>query len=116
ETLRAAAGDPELRDRVVNGRVEREQSAATLGTPLSGPPPKRAAGSAKRRGAIRARRELESLEEELAEATEREQRLRAQVERTTGALRDQKARLAEAKRDAAALKRRLKGAEGRARR
>jgi hypothetical protein len=115
DTLRAAAADADLRGRVVAGRVEREQSAATLGTPLLAPSSKRAAGgSTRRREATRARRERERLEEELAEATEREERLRAQVERSASALRDQKARLADAKREATALRRRVKGAGGRA--
>jgi hypothetical protein len=117
DTLRAAAADADLRERVVAGRVEREQSGATLGTPILAPSPKRAAGGpTKRREQTRARRERERLEEELAEATEREERLRAQVERSTSALRDQKARLAEAKREATAMRRRLKSAQGRANR
>jgi hypothetical protein len=114
ETLRAATGDPELRERVLRGRVDREQSAATLGTPAVGAPRKRA-GSAKRRGLGQAGRELERLEGELADATAREERLRARVERTADALRDEKAKLADSKRETAALKRRVKAAERRAR-
>ena len=112
ETLRAASGDSELRERVLGGRVEREQSAATLGTP-AGAPPRRAASTAaaKRRDVTQARRELERLRSELDDATAREGRLRAQVDQTATALKREKARLAEAKRDAAALRRRVKAAE-----
>jgi hypothetical protein len=115
ETLRAATADPELREQVVRGRVERERSAATLGTPAVGPPPKRDRGSAKRRAAARADRDFERLEKEVADASAREERLRARVERTTEALREEKAKLAESKRETAGLKRRLKGAQRRAR-
>ena len=80
ETLRAATGDPELRERVLEGRVEREQSAATLGTPAGDPPSRRAPGSAKRRDLAQARRELKRLEGELADATAGQERLRARVE------------------------------------
>jgi hypothetical protein len=116
ETLRAASGDPELRERVLSGRVEREQSAATLGTP-AGAPPRRAAftASAKRRDVTQARRELERLQRELGDATAREGRLRAQVDQTAEALKREKARLADAKRDAAALRRRVNAAERKAR-
>jgi hypothetical protein len=116
ETLRAATADPELRERVLQGRVEREQSAATLGTPpAAGARRRRDRGSAKRRDAAQARRELERLEEELGDAREREERLSATVERTAETLRREKARLAEAKREAAGLRRRLKTAERRSR-
>jgi len=115
ETLKAATGDPELRERVVHGRVERERSAATLGTPAAAPPRKRERGSAKRREGAQARREVERLEDELADATSREERAGAVVERTAETLRREKARLAEAKRVAAGLRRRLKAAQRRAR-
>jgi hypothetical protein len=115
ETLRAATGDPELRERVLRGRLEREQSAATLGTPAGTPPPRRTAASAKRRDRVQARRDLERLQGELAEATAREERLGAQVERATQALREEKTRLADSRRRTADLKRKLKAAERRAR-
>jgi hypothetical protein len=115
ETLRAAAADAELREQVVRGRVERERSAATLGTPAAGAPPKRDRGSAKRRDAAQAHRDLERLEGELADAEAREQRLRDRVERTAEALREEKAKLADSKRETSALKRRLKTAKQRAR-
>jgi hypothetical protein len=114
ETLRAATGDPELRERVLHGRVERERSAATLGTPGVAPPRRGDRRSAKQRDATQARRELERLEEELADATAREERVGARVERTAEALREEKARLADSKRETADLKRRVKAARRRA--
>jgi hypothetical protein len=114
ETLRAASGDPELRDRVLRGRVEREQSAATLGTPAGAPPRMRTSGSGKRRDAAQARRELERLAGELVDATAREERMRAAIEQSEETLKREKRRLADSKRETAALKRRLKAAERRA--
>lgn len=113
ETLRAATADADLRDRVVRGRVEREQSAATLGAIPAGRPRRRERRSGERRRRARGQRELERLEDELAEATAREQRLAAQVERTTEALREEKRRLTETKREASALKRRVASARRR---
>jgi hypothetical protein len=114
ETLRAASADPELRERVLQGRVEREQSAATLGTPAAAPAPARGPAAAKRREAAKARRELGRLEEGVAEATAREERLRARIEEATEALRSEKEKLAESKRETAAVKRKLKAAQRRA--
>lgn len=113
-TLRAATGDPELRELVVAGRLERERSAATLGTP-AGPPPARQRGAARKRGAAQARRELERLERELAEAKTREERLRSQAEQAAEILHQDKAKLAEGKRETAALERQVKAARRRAR-
>jgi hypothetical protein len=112
ETLQAAAGDAELRDRVMHGRLEREVSAPTLGLPAAVPARLADHGSSKRRRADLARREVERLREELDDAAGREQRLRENVERTTETLREEKARLSQARRESAALKRRLKAAEG----
>lgn len=108
ETLRAAASDPELRGRVMRGRLEREKSAPTLGI-AAGTPVRRAdSGSAPRRAAVQAQREVERLQQDLDEAAAREERMRESVERTTETLRQEKARLAEAKREAAGLRRELK--------
>jgi hypothetical protein len=115
ETLQAAAGDADLRDRVLRGRVEREQAATTLGTPSVGPTSRRSPGTRKRREATLARRELERLTEELEDAAAREERMRESVDRTTETLRDEKARLAEAKRETASLRRQVKAAERKAR-
>ncbi len=109
-TLQAAAGDSELRDRVMRGRLEREVSAPTLGLP-AGAAPRPDQGSSKRREADRARREVERLRQELDDAAGVEQRMRESVERTAETLRQEKTRLSEARREAAALRRRLKAAE-----
>jgi len=110
ETVRAAATDSELRDRILRGRVEREGSAATLGTLASAPPRKRQRQSAKRRDRAQARREVERLEEELAKATAREEQHSAAVERTAATLGRERKILADAKRDTTAIGRRLKAA------
>jgi hypothetical protein len=114
ETLRAASGDPELRERVLQGRVEREQSAATLGPLAAAPPRKRDRGAEKRRDRAQARRDLERLEEELAEAQAREERLQARVGEAQAALRREKESLAEARRERSRLARHVKAAERRA--
>ena len=119
-TLRAAASDPELRERVVAGRLEREQAGATIG--LSGPvaaAPKRkgAAGkrkegdSAKRREAAQAGRELKRVERALGEASDREERRQAAVDDATKALREAKERLKAAKAETADLRRQAKALE-----
>jgi hypothetical protein len=113
-TLQAASADAELRDRVMRGRLEREQSAPTLGVPTVAPARRRDSGTAKRRDLAQARHELGRLREELDQAADRAERLRESVERTTETLREERARLAEAKREAANLRRRVKVAERRA--
>jgi hypothetical protein len=114
ETLQAAAGDADVRDRVMRGRLEREQAATTLGTPAAAPARRRDRAVAKRRDVAQAQRELERLREELGEAAEREERLRENVERTTETLRQDKARLADAKRETASLRRQVKAAQRKA--
>lgn len=115
ETLRAAAGDSNLRDRVMSGRVEREESAPTLGMPAASPTRRhRESSSAKRREVNLARRELQRLHGELDDAAAREDRLRESVERTSETLREERARLADAKRETASLRRQVKAAEGKA--
>src|SRR5205814_523597 len=115
ETLRAAAGDQDLRDRVLRGRVEREQSAASLGIPAITARRRPAGRSAKRGDSAQARRELKLIEGEIAEATAREERLRSRVEEAAEALRGAKAKLAARKRATTALKRKLKATARRAR-
>ena len=114
DTLQAAAGDSELRDRVMHGRLEREVSAPTLGLPAGAPARRVDQRSSKRRRADQARRDVERLRQELDAATGREQRMRESVERTTETLRQEKARLSDARREAAALRRQLKAAEAKA--
>jgi hypothetical protein len=114
ETLQAAAADAGLRDRVMRGRLEREQSATTLGTPAIAPTRRPSSGAAKRRDVAQARRELERLREEFDEAADREERLRESVERMTETLREERSRLADAKRDTSKLRRRVQTAERKA--
>lgn len=115
ETLRAAGADPGLRERVLEGRVEREQAGATLGTRGDAPRPRRApSGSSKRRDLAQAQRELKRLEGELAEATARAERLRASVDQTAEALRREKERLADSRREATGLRRKVQAAKRRA--
>jgi len=122
-TLRAAAADPELRERVVAGRLEREQSGATMGLAgsVSAPPkPKGTKGkgkdgdSAKRREAAQAARELKRIERALGEAGDREERRQAAVDDAAEGLRKAKDRVREAKRESADLRRQLKALERKA--
>ena len=122
-TLRAAAADPELRERVVAGRLEREQAGATIGLPgrvSAAPKGKGAAGkrkegnSAKRREAAQAGRELKRVERALSEASDREERRQAAVDDATKALRDAKQRLKAAKSETADLRRQAKALERKA--
>ena len=119
-TLRAAAADPALRKTVVAGRLEREQSAATIGTlgltaePRSGDGRRGTKKSAAKRESAQARREVKRLERELADAEARIERRQDQVEQTTAVLRREKEELAAAKREATALRRELKSAQRRA--
>jgi hypothetical protein len=112
-TLRAGAGDAELRDAILRGRLERERSAATLATLATGATPKPSARSRKRRERREASRELERLEGQVAEAEARRDRLGERVEQVGEALRQEKARLAEAKRETAKRKRELAAAKRR---
>jgi hypothetical protein len=114
ETLQAAAGDADLRDRLTRGRLQREQSAPTLGMPAATPRRRRGSVAAKRRDLAQARHELGRLREELDQAARREERLRESVGRTTETLREEKARLADAKRETANLRRGVKAAKRRA--
>jgi hypothetical protein len=114
ETLRAASADRELRERVVAGRLEREQSAASLGTFAAAAPPKRKREPPKRRETAQARRELARLDRALRDAARREEEAKAVVERAEEALRDAKARRDDAKRRMADLDRQRRAARRRA--
>lgn len=123
ETLRAAAADAELRERVVRGRVERERSAATLGTPAMTSVPdldrgaaKRRAAAQSRREATQARRDAQRLQSDLDDAEARQERLQAQVDQTAETLKQLKAKLGDAKRETTKLRRQEKAAERRAER
>jgi hypothetical protein len=122
-TLRAAAADPELRDRVVAGRLEREQSGATIGAAglVAAPPssskrksPAKERDSARKREVAQAAREVKRLERLITEAEARETRRQSVVDTTAETLRREKAELAEAKRETAGLRRELRAAQRRA--
>ena len=113
-TLRAAAADPELREQVVAGRLEREQTGATLGTAGLTPTPGRTAKSAKRLEAKQARREVERLEGELADAEELVEQRKARVDDAAEALKRARAQVKEAERRVAELRRELKSAKRKA--
>jgi hypothetical protein len=113
ETLRAVSADAELRERVVAGRLEREQSAATLGMLGASPPPKPRRAPSKRQAVAVARRELERVERALADAERRQEELEGQVEYAEKALREAKERLREHRRRTAELERERKAAERR---
>ena len=112
-TLRAAAADPELRERVVAGRLEREQAGATLGTAGLTPSPGRAAKSAKRIEAKQARREVERLEGDLADAEELLEQRKARAEEASETLKRARAQVKDAERTTAQLRRELKSAKRR---
>jgi hypothetical protein len=114
QTLRAASADPMLHERVLAGRLEREQAAATLGALGAGTPPKRRRAPAKRQEAAQARRELARLERALADAEGREEELEAQVEYAEKAVREAKARLRDHRRRRAGLERERKAVQRRA--
>lgn len=114
ETLTAASGDPELRARVLEGRVEREQAGATLPMPAAPAPRRRSRAPTARKDTAGARRELKRVERELASAEDREQRSRERVAKAEAGLRGAKEKLAEHARATAALRRELKAAQRKA--
>jgi chromosome segregation ATPase len=116
QTLRAVGADPELRGRVLRGRVEKEQTVATVGVPTSGPARPRRARRARTdaRGVERVRKELARLRERLHAAEERRDRADGTVQDAAAELRQAKAELTEAKREARELARQVKEAERRA--
>ncbi len=111
ETLRAVGGDAELRRRVLRGRVEKEQSAATVGIPGGTTMPKRRKADPTAAKLERARRELARLREELAEAETRRDRDQEAVNQAEEELRRAKTGLSASKRAVRELERRVRGAE-----
>jgi hypothetical protein len=114
DTLRVAAADPDLRERVVAGRLEREQSGATLGTAGLIASPEAAAKTAKRRDSKQAKRDVARLERELAAAEESVAHRKARVDDATDALDRARAQLKDAEGEAADLKKALKAARRKA--
>jgi hypothetical protein len=114
DTLRAAAADPELRERVVAGRLDREQSGATLGTAGLIASPEATEKTAKRREEKQAKRDVERLERDLAAAEESVEHRKARVADATEALERARAQLKEAERETAELRKRLRAARRKA--
>lgn len=118
ETLRAVGSDADLRGRVLRGRVEKEQSAATVGLPagMDVAPRRRAKKAAGPDAAevARAQRELKRLRRELADAEARRDRKQEAVDAAEANLRRAKSELAESKRAVRELERKIAGAERRA--
>ena len=111
ETLRAVGGDAELRRRVLRGRVEKEQSAATVGIPGGTKMPKPPKADPRAAKVERARQELGRLREELAEAEARRDRDRQAVDQAEEELRRAKSGLSASKRAVRELERRVSRAE-----
>jgi hypothetical protein len=111
ETLRAVGGDAELRRRVLRGRVEKEQSAATVGIPAGAKMPKPPKADPRAAKVERARRELGRLRDELAQAEARLDRDREVVDQAEEELRRAKSGLSVSKRAVRELERRVSRAE-----
>jgi hypothetical protein len=111
ETLRAVGGDAELRQRVLRGRVEKEQSAATVGIPGGVKMPRRRKAAAATDRLERTRRELARLREELADAEARRVRDQEAVDQAEEELRRAKSGLSASKRAVRDLERRVNRAE-----
>jgi hypothetical protein len=117
-TLQAAGSDPELRDRMLRGAVERDQQAATMGLPTTGAAAGRRprAGNGKRdRARERARDELAGMHEALAELEARRDARRAAVEAAEVEARRLKLELGQVESEIRELGRRIEKAERRAR-
>jgi hypothetical protein len=114
ETLRAVGGDAELRDRVLRGRVEKEQTAATVGIPGGVKVSKRRSAGPNAAKLERARRELSRLRRELEDAEARRGHDEESVAEAEAELRRAKSRLTGSKRAVRDLERRVKRAEGEA--
>ena len=119
ETLRAAAGDPEVARAIELGRLEREQRAASIG--LSGavaPSPsrkgKRAKGeAAERRARQEAARRRKAAEGKVAAAEKRVDRARAAVDRARETLEEKERALRDAEHDLRAARSRPRADLGR---
>jgi hypothetical protein len=113
QTLQAIGSDPELRERLVRGRVERDHRAATIGLPDSAalaarPRPRKRAES---RQVKRARDELVRLREELAASEELRDSQRHAVDEAEAEARRLKLELGKSEAEARELERRIAAAE-----
>jgi hypothetical protein len=114
DTLRSVGADAELRGRVLRGRVEKEQTAATVGIPADAKPPRRTSGRPAPRVVERGRRELTRLRRELADAEARRDSHAGYVEDAEAGLKRARADLRESKRAVRDLERQIERTERRA--
>jgi hypothetical protein len=114
ETLKAAAGDPEVADAIERGRLTREQRAASIGlvgsaTPAS--PATRKKGSerevAERKARQQEAKRRQAAERELAVAERKLERERAALERAREKVEEAERRVHSAELDAHAARRKL---------
>jgi chromosome segregation ATPase len=118
-TVQAAGSDPELRDRMVRGMVERDQQAATIGLPVAAVEaearPRAKRSSARDLAREQARDELAGLRESLAELEGRRDEGRAAVEAAEVEVRRLKLELGQVESEIRELRRRVDKAERKAR-
>jgi hypothetical protein len=113
QTLQAVGADPQLRERVLRRRLEKEATVATVGLPAAASPrprPRRRERSSARE-VERARRELDRLRERLRTAEARRDEHEGAVHEAEEALGDARARLTQSKREARELERQVSKAE-----
>jgi hypothetical protein len=116
-TVQAAGSDPELRDRMLRGMVERDQQAATIGLPATAAAAARPRSRSTKRDRAReqARDELAGLRGSLAELEARRDEGRAAVEAAEVEARRLKLELGQVESEIRELGRRISKAERRAR-
>jgi chromosome segregation ATPase len=115
-TVQAAGSDPELRDRMRRGMVERDEQAATIGLPATATTTARP--RARRRedkARDRAREELAELRDSLTELEARRDERRAEVEAAEVEVRRLKLELGQVESEIRDLGRRIDKAERKAR-
>jgi hypothetical protein len=111
QTLRAVGGDSDLRDRVLRGRLEKEQTSATVGLPATGRAARPKAAKTKAREVERARRELARLREELAAAVVQRDQNAAAVDQAESDLRRARTELKGSSKAVRELERKVERAE-----
>jgi hypothetical protein len=112
ETLRAAAGDPEVARAIELGRLEREQRAVSIGLTgaVAPSPPKGRRGkddAAERRARQETARRRKAAEREVAAAEKRLERAQAAVERARETLEEKEKAVRDAEHDLRATRRDL---------
>jgi chromosome segregation ATPase len=114
-TVQAAASDPELRQRMLRGMVERDERAATIWLPATAAGRPTSRESRRDRDRDRARDELADLRESMAELEARRDRGRAEVEAAEVEVRRLKLELGQVESEIRELGRRVQKAERQAR-